>query len=427
MAIPEPPPDRGAARSPFPSVVPFRVVEERTAGGGSESGTAGGPGGDGGFRLEGRLAPMEPLAALVAAIREAGGGAEERPSAAATGDFPEGVGLSVRATPAALARARALGAPGSSGAAHLLDLLLRAIDGYSEDRPRRIAGAAGRPIPVGGRCRILGVVNVTPDSFSDGGQFDAPERAADRAHALVAEGAEMIDLGAESTRPGAAEVPEEVEWRRLGPVLARLLRGGGFPVPISVDTRHAGVARRALRAGADLINDVSGLRDPAMRRLLARTGAPAILLHMRGTPETMQRDTAYRDLRGEVFDGLARGVARAAADGVDPERILVDPGLGFGKSAAQSLELLGHLREFRSLGRPVVVGASRKSFLGRALGGVPVTERREAGIAAALLAAEAGAAWVRTHDVAPTAAALRLRDAVRGGPPPETAAAPAPR
>ena len=287
-----------------------------------------------------------------------------------------------------------------------------ALRGYAARQPRTLPGLH-RPIPVGGRTRVMGVVNITPDSFSDGGAFLAPEAAIERARTLETEGAEMIDLGAESTRPGAEEVSVEEEWNRLAPVLAGL--HADTRVPISVDTRHAEVARRALEAGADLINDVSGLRDPEMRALLARSGAPAVVMHMRGEPATMQRDTSYADLRGEVFGALADALAGAAEDGIALGRLLVDPGLGFGKSPEQNLELLGHLGELRSLGCPVVVGASRKSFLGAALGGAGPEGRREAGVAAAVIAAREGAAYVRTHDVGPTVRALRFADAVGRG------------
>jgi len=226
-----------------------------------------------------------------------------------------------------------------------------------------------------------------------------------------------VDVGGESTRPGATPVGEEEEWRRVGPVLSRL--AGRLAVPVSIDTRNAAVARRALDGGADLVNDVSGLRAPEMRRLLARTGAPAIVLHMRGDPATMQSNLEYADLRGEVYAALSEACGAAEADGVPPGQLLVDPGLGFGKSPEQSLELLAHLGEFRSLGYPVVVGASRKSFLGWSLGGVPVEDRGEAGIAAAVAAALGGADIVRVHDVLPTVRALRVADRLRGAAEPE--------
>jgi len=184
-------------------------------------------------------------------------------------------------------------------------------------------------------------------------------------------------------------------------------------VPISVDTRHPGVAARALDAGADLINDVGGLRDPGMRRLLARTGAPAIGMHMRGTPSTMQSATEYDDVLDEVFQALATATATAEAEGIARGALLIDPGLGFGKTAEQNFELLAHIGEFRSLGYPIVVGASRKSFLGAALGNAPISQRLEAGIAAAVLAAWDGVQVIRTHDVGPTVRALRFTQALR--------------
>jgi dihydropteroate synthase len=259
----------------------------------------------------------------------------------------------------------------------------------------------------------MGVVNVTPDSFSDGGEYLEPERAVQRALHLIAEGADLVDLGAESTRPGSAPVPARVQLARLGPVLSRL--HAQVSVPISVDTRDPEVARVALDAGADLINDVSGLRDLALRRVVARAGAPAILMHMRGTPETMQSNLVYEDLIDEIYGALARAALTAIEDGVSADQLLVDPGLGFGKSGEQNLTLLAHAGEFRSLGFPVAIGASRKAFLGRATGEPDPASREAASVAAAVLAAHQGVAVVRAHDVRPTVRALRLADAVRRG------------
>jgi dihydropteroate synthase len=287
----------------------------------------------------------------------------------------------------------------------IADEVDRALRAYAGPRTRRLAGVH-RPLVVGDRPRVMGVVNVTPDSFYDGGAHATPAAAVDHAVRLAAEGADVIDVGGESTRPGAAEVTPEQEWARVGPVIAAL--HGRLEVPISIDTRHETVATQAIDAGADLVNDVSGLRSEAMRRVVARTGAPVVVMHMRGTPPTMQQDLAYADLRGEVYRELAAATGRAIADGVAPEKILVDPGLGFGKSADQSVELLYHVGELRSLGYPVVVGASRKSFLGALPGTPPAPERLEAGLAAAVIAAERGAALVRTHDVGPTVRALAL-------------------
>ena len=281
----------------------------------------------------------------------------------------------------------------------------RALRGYVAHGPRTVRGAH-RSIVLEDRPRVMGVVNVTPDSFSDGGQFLGPELALARAEAMASEGADLIDIGGESTRPGAAPVSPEAEWKRVGPVLERLR--GRLSLPISIDTRHPSVAEQAVGAGADLVNDVEGLRSEEMRRVVARTGAAAVVMHMRGDPTTMQENTEYSDLRGEVFRALEEATDRAVADGISADRLLIDPGLGFGKSAPQSLELLLHVDELRSLGYPVLVGASRKSFLGWALGSGGLLDRLEAGLAAAVIAAERGAAIVRTHDVRPTVRALSL-------------------
>jgi dihydropteroate synthase len=281
----------------------------------------------------------------------------------------------------------------------------RALRAYVNRSPRTIRGPH-RTFVVGDRPRVMGVVNVTPDSFSDGGLHLEAKEAVAYAERLAAEGAEMIDIGGESTRPGATPVSPEAEWTRVGPVLAGL--AGRLSVPISVDTRHFEVAEKAVDAGADVVNDVEGLRSEAMRRTVAKSGAAVIAMHMRGDPTTMQANLVYSDLRGVVFSELAAATDRAVAEGVPPERILVDPGIGFGKSAEQSLELLWHVGELRCLGYPVVLGASRKSFLGWALGTDDPARRLEAGIAAAVVAAERGVALVRTHDVGPTVRALAL-------------------
>ncbi len=307
----------------------------------------------------------------------------------------------------------------------IADEVERALRAYAGRGPTALPGAR-RPLGLGPRPRVLGVVNVTPDSFSDGGRFLEPSAAIAEAERQVEEGADAIDLGAESTRPGATPVPPDEEWRRLAPVLESV--AGRLPVPISVDTRHPEVARRAIDAGADLVNDVEGLRSEAMRRVVRDTGAAAIVLHMRGEPTTMQQDVAYTDVRAEVYRWLQDALDRAERDGIDRRKLAIDPGLGFGKSPAQSLELLDHAGEFRSLGVPVVIGASRKSFLGWATGVAEPRARLEAGLAAAVHAAERGVAVVRTHDVGPTVQVLRLWERIalaRGAPPatPEARAA----
>jgi len=287
----------------------------------------------------------------------------------------------------------------------------RALRTYVSRSPRTIRGPH-HTFVVGDRPRAMGVVNVTPDSFSDGGQHLDPKTAVAHAERLVAEGAAIVDIGGESTRPGATPVSPDAEWARVGPVLAGL--AGRLSVPISVDTRHPEVAAQAVDAGADVVNDIEGLRSSEMRRVVARSGAAVIAMHMRGDPSTMQSDLTYHDLRDEVFSFLAAATDRAVAEGVPADRILIDPGLGFGKSAEQSLELLLHVGELRSLGYPVVVGASRKSFLGWMLGTDDPAYRLEAGLAAAVVAAERGVALVRTHDVGPTVRALALVRAAQG-------------
>lgn len=271
-----------------------------------------------------------------------------------------------------------------------------------------------------GRVLVMGIVNVTPDSFSDGGRYLDPGAALGRCGELLAGGADLLDLGAESTRPGSTPVPAAEQWRRLEPVLAGLARERPGAV-VSVDTRSAEVAGRALAAGARVVNDVSALADPDMAAVVARAGAGLVLMHMRGTPETMQRDTTYADVTREVAMVLAARMAAARAAGVAPEQVALDPGIGFAKSAEGSLELLARLPELVALGRPVLVGVSRKSFLARLTGDEgPPAERVPASLAAAAIAVLHGAAVLRVHDVAATVraakVALAARTAKRPGP-----------
>jgi dihydropteroate synthase len=259
------------------------------------------------------------------------------------------------------------------------------------------------------RALVMGIVNVTPDSFSDGGRFLDPSRAVDRALEVVGEGADIVDLGAESTRPGAVPVPAEEQLRRLMPVVERL---GDSGVTLSIDTTLAAVAGPVLAAGARIINDVSALSDPGMSAVVAASGAGVVLVHMRGTPATMQQDPRYEDAAGEVRDGLAARLARARSGGVAPEQIVLDPGIGFGKTMRHNLELIARLDELLDLRRPLLVGVSRKSFIGTILD-LPADDRVEGGLAAAAVAVFLGARVVRTHDVRPTARAVRMAEALR--------------
>lgn len=264
--------------------------------------------------------------------------------------------------------------------------------------------------------RIWGILNVTPDSFSDGGRWLEPQAAVEHGLRLVQEGADVLDVGGESTRPGAAPVDAAEERRRVVPVLAALV-AAGVKVPLSVDTRKAEVARAALDAGATLVNDVSaGTHDAALLPLVAARGAGLVLMHMRGEPGTMQRAPTYDDVTAEVLASLAERRAAACAAGVPAARIWVDPGLGFGKTLEHNLALLRALERFTALG-PVLVGASRKSFLGALTGRLP-SERLLGSLACVARAAQAGVAAVRVHDVAATRELLVVLGRI--SPPPGT-------
>jgi dihydropteroate synthase len=262
---------------------------------------------------------------------------------------------------------------------------------------------------------IMGVVNVTPDSFSDGGRYLDAGAAIEHGRSLVAEGADILDVGGESTRPGAPSVPEGEELRRVMPVIEGLI-ASGCPARISIDTSKRGVAARALEAGATLVNDVTALRgDPGMAGVIAAAGADCCLMHMLGDPRTMQDDPRYDDVVGDIKAFLAERMAFAVESGIALERILVDPGIGFGKTVAHNLELLARLGEFLDLGRPLLIGTSRKSFLGQ-LTGREVDGRVAATIATQVLAYERGARIFRVHDVGPVRDALTVTAATVSAP-----------
>jgi dihydropteroate synthase len=257
---------------------------------------------------------------------------------------------------------------------------------------------------------VMGVVNVTPDSFSDGGKFLAPAAAVARASELVQQGAENIDIGGESSRPAALPVSQEEELRRVLPVIEQL--ANRLPVPISIDTMKVGVAQKALAAGASIINDVGANRtDPAMWHLVAKSGAGYVCMHMQGTPQTMQLNPSYTDVVREVEQFFVARLEQLSDCRVGREQIIFDPGIGFGKTSEHNLQLLGALKTFTRLERPVLLGVSRKSFLTK-IERVTAEGVLAAGLACACLAVESGVKVIRAHDVAQTVPALRMTEAI---------------
>jgi dihydropteroate synthase len=259
---------------------------------------------------------------------------------------------------------------------------------------------------------VVGILNVTPDSFSDGGDFLDPEAAAEHAAAMLDEGADILDVGGESTRPGSDPVSQEEEIRRVIPVMERILAVHPEAV-ISVDTYRSGTATAALEAGASLVNDVTALRgDPRMVSLIEEAGCPVILMHMQGEPKTMQKDPHYEDVVCEVSDFLAERAEYAVAGGVRPENVILDPGIGFGKNLEHNLALLRNLDAVVDLGFPVLIGASRKRFIERITGVQEAKDRVSGTVATTVLAFEQGATFFRVHDVRANRAALAVVEAV---------------
>ena len=273
----------------------------------------------------------------------------------------------------------------------------------------RVIDCAGRPLDLS-RPRVMGILNVTPDSFSDGGLFDSVAQAVGHAAHMVEEGAAIIDVGGESTRPGAAEVPVDEELRRVIPVIDAL--HDSLDVPVSIDTRKPEVMQAAVAAGAGLINDVTALQTPGAIKLAAQLGVPVCLMHMQGTPESMQDQPSYADVVTEVKGFLLERAEVCMQHGIDRKNILLDPGFGFGKTTTHNLQLLQQLEQLVATGFPVLVGLSRKSMIGQVLG-LPVDQRLYAGLALAVLAAWQGAAIVRCHDVRQTREAILMCQAVR--------------
>lgn len=275
--------------------------------------------------------------------------------------------------------------------------------------------ARGKTLALGRRTAIVGVINVTPDSFSDGGRFLEPARAVEEALRLIAAGADIVDVGGESTRPGAEPVSVQEELRRVLPVIEAL--AGKRAALVSVDTTKSEVVRQALEAGADIVNDVSGLTaEPSLADVVAEFKAGLIVMHRKGSPKDMQEGPRYEDLFGEVRACLAAAVSRAEEVGVPSEAIFVDPGIGFGKTTAHNLKLLEGLEFLTPLGKPVLVGPSRKTFIGQVLG-VPVDARQNGTAAAVAAAVLRGAHAVRVHDLPAMAEVARMADAIAAGEP----------
>lgn len=287
--------------------------------------------------------------------------------------------------------------------------LQQAIAQHENTSPAVFAG--GRKLAPKRRPLIMGIINITPDSFSgDGMGRPAPGRILDRALELAREGADIIDIGGESTRPGAKQVPVREELRRVIPAvrcLAKKLR-----IPVSVDTYKAETARQALDNGAAIINDITGLRDPAMARVCAARRCGVVIMHMKGTPATMSRRTQYTSLIEDIHGFFRRAVDAAVNSGIAAERIILDPGICFAKDVRQNLEILKNLGQFKSLGRPLLVGVSRKSFIGKLLGDSDAGDRLEGTLAACTVAAANGADILRVHDVKETARAMRIARAI---------------
>ena len=278
-------------------------------------------------------------------------------------------------------------------------------------------------LELGGQTRIMGILNITPDSFSDGGRYFSPEVALAHAEQMVAEGADIIDIGGESTRPFSEPVSVEEECRRVVPVIEKL--AGRMAVPVSIDTTKAAVARQAIAAGAAMVNDISALRlDPELGRVIAESNVPVILMHMKGMPADMQVAPTYTDLIGEICDFLGQAIERAESAGIERAKMIIDPGIGFGKTVAHNLCLIQQLGDFHQLEQPILIGSSRKAFIRKILSPPESDDRSpmdpliETGSQAAVAAAIMnGAQIVRVHDVANTAATVKIVDAIKNANP----------
>ena len=360
------------------------------------------------------LAGMGPDAQVRLTVSRLRDPARLRTAWASSGAVVQQVGERLHATTTVQALARAVGRAFGADQASRMEIQLRdVIAAWSAPAPPLALRDGGLATDV--RPLIMGVVNVTPDSFSDGGVLypDAhPQAALDAGLRLAADGADLLDVGGESTRPGADAVSTDEELQRTVPVVTALAAQG---LLVSIDTVKPEVAAAAIDAGAEIVNDVSGGRDAALLAVVAEREAGYVLMHSRGTPRDMQQQADYDNVVAEVYEFLSEGLARCVAAGIAPERVMIDPGIGFAKTAEQNFALLAALRQFRGLGRPVLLGASRKSFLGALLDGADAGQRLEGSLACAALGVHAGAAMLRVHDVAETVRVARTARAIAGG------------
>ena len=358
--------------------------------------------------VAGGVADAAPVRLVVSGLADPDG---FRSAWAPSGASIERVGDRLHGTSTVRALTRAAGrALPPAEAEVLVEAVQRALTAWSGAAPSW--QVAGRTLSFENGPAVMGVLNITPDSFSDGGALypeGHPEVAIAAGRRQAGHGAMLLDVGGESTRPGSRDVPPDEELRRVEPVIEALAADGHL---VSVDTRKAAVARRAVEAGAAVVNDVGGGRDQALLEAVAEAGAGYVLMHSRATPRDMQQHTGYSDVVAEVFEYLADGLERCATAGISAERVVVDPGIGFAKTVEQNLQLIAALRQFRSLGRPVLLGASRKSFIGAVLDRPDPTDRDEGDLACAALATAAGVAVLRVHDVAATVAVTRMARAI---------------
>jgi len=292
----------------------------------------------------------------------------------------------------------------------ILERPIRQAGRVPPPEPHHIVACGRYRLKLSEKTQVMGIINITPDSFSDGGAYFDRSQALRRIEEIDREGADIIDIGGESTRPGALEVSREEELDRVIPIVEKASRQ--FDKPISIDTRKAEVAEEALKAGATIVNDISGLRhDPRMGKVVAHYEAAVIIMHMRGEPRTMQNDPRYDDLMGEILEELAQSAAAALESGIGREKIIIDPGIGFGKTARHTMEILKRLGELKSIGYPIAIGTSRKSFIGT-ITGRDVHDRLWGSVASAVIAVLHGANIIRAHDVRQTVDAVKVADAI---------------